>query len=416
MPLLPPLFSPLDEELGLLPGELTPSLVEDAVRLGVNAPFGQAATLLKHFRQVVVSEATVRRLTERGGATEVTLQREEVEELERKAPASPQGPPLQQVSVDGAMVPLLHEEWGEAKTLAIGKVVAESEGEVHAEELSYFSRMTDHQSFSRLATVETHRRGTSNAQRVCAVVDGAEWEQEFITFHRWDAVRILDFAHAAGYVAQAGQAVFGVGTAETSEWIGEQLHELKHGKPRHVLDAMRRLKELARDEEALASVTQGLEYLEKRREQVQYALFRSLGYPIGSGIVESANKLVVEARLKGAGMHWRREHVNPMLALRTLECSERWEEDWPLVRQRLSTQHKERGRVRRARRMSISGSTEQPAKATPPPRTSTTTTRTAPRGPAAVTKTPGKPSPDHIWRRMTLGKTTQPHHPHLPKM
>ena len=29
--------------------------------------------------------------------------------------------------------------------------------------------------------------------------------------------------------------------------------------------------------------------------------------PIGSGTVESANTLVVEARLKGAGMHWARE-------------------------------------------------------------------------------------------------------------
>ena len=38
-------------------------------------------------------------------------------------------------------------------------------------------------------------------------------------------------------------------------------------------------------------------YLEKRLEQVRYTDFLALGYPIGSGAVESANKLVVEVRL-----------------------------------------------------------------------------------------------------------------------
>ena len=39
-------------------------------------------------------------------------------------------------------------------------------------------------------------------------------------------------------------------------------------------------------------------------------------------MVESANKVVVQARLKGAGMHWEPTHVNPMLALRTAACNE----------------------------------------------------------------------------------------------
>ena len=93
------------------------------------------------------------------------------------------------LSVDGAMVPLLHGEWAEVKTLVIGTLEDPvPEGEAHARELSYFSRMMDHQSFARLATVETHRRGTARAERVCAVMDGA-WQQKFIDLHRPDAVR-----------------------------------------------------------------------------------------------------------------------------------------------------------------------------------------------------------------------------------
>ena len=62
--------------------------------------------------------------------------------------------------------------------------------------------MADHQSFGRLAAVETHRRGTETAGKVCAVVDGAEWQQGFIDLHRPDAVRILDWCHGAEHLSK----------------------------------------------------------------------------------------------------------------------------------------------------------------------------------------------------------------------
>jgi hypothetical protein len=40
---------------------------------------------------------------------------------------------------------------------------------------------------------------------------------------------------------------------------------------------------------------------EKRAAQIQDAVFAARGYPRGSGSVESANRLVVDVRLKGAG-------------------------------------------------------------------------------------------------------------------
>ena len=46
--------------------------------------------------------------------------------------------------------------------------------------------------------METERRGVCQAKEVCAVQDGAEWIQGFVDLYRPDAVRILDFAHAAG--------------------------------------------------------------------------------------------------------------------------------------------------------------------------------------------------------------------------
>ena len=405
-----------------------PSLVEDLVLLGSWMPFGQAAKVIGHFRKIEVSEATVRCFTEKSGQAWVELQTERAAVLEGETGEGPEGPALQQLSVDGAMVPLLHGEWCEVKTLAIGTVEkSDSEREVHARDLSYFSRTADHRSFGRLATVETHRRGTEGAAKMCAVVDGAEWQQGFIDLHRPDAVRILDWCHAAEHLARAGQAAYGAGTAEASEWLGSRLRQLKHGKPE---DMLRNLRALWRDmaegketDDGAAKVVKGsLEYLEKRREQIRYAEFQANGYPIGSGVVESANKLLVEARLKGSGMHWAREHVNPMVALRTVVCSERWGEAWPQINQRMREKAREQAAGRQAKprpqRESVVAKKTCRANTRPVAQSSAGLTLQSPgknhasnRKPSAATDR--RPAANHPWRRMSIGR--KPLLPNLPQ-
>jgi hypothetical protein len=67
-------FFPLDEELELLPGSLTPHLQECLVRLGAWIPsFEEAGKLLRAFTGADVSEPLVRRKTEGAGAAYVAL-------------------------------------------------------------------------------------------------------------------------------------------------------------------------------------------------------------------------------------------------------------------------------------------------------------------------------------------------------
>lgn len=59
-------------------------------------------------------------------------------------------------------------------------------------------------------------------------------------------------------------------------------------------------------ERDFAAVREHVECLEKHRAMIHYADLTAAGLPIGSRIVESINKLVVEARLKGAAKSWER--------------------------------------------------------------------------------------------------------------
>jgi hypothetical protein len=317
-------FFPLDEQLGLLSGGMTPRAEETVARLASWMPYASAQELLEDLLGVRVSKATARRVTlATGEAGLVGCEREE-ERLKQEAPQAPAGADKQVMSGDGAFVLLVGGEWVEVKTLTIGEVTRDSRGDVSTQHISSFSRLADAERFAEAALVETHRRGLEQATEVSAVQDGAEWLQGLIDYHRADAVRILDFAHAAEYVNEIGQAVQAAGGRLPATWLDRVLHWLKHQGPQRVL------KHLAWLAARYPSVTiqEKLAYLQKREAHMQYPTYQAAGWPIGSGSVESANKVVVEARLKGAGMRWERQNINPMLVLRNAVCNRRWKETW----------------------------------------------------------------------------------------
>ena len=393
------------------------TLAQGVARLGTKMPFAQAVADLAFFWNVDLDETTVRRHTQAAGAAYVAEQTAELEQLERERPPVADKPAVQYLSADGAMVPLVGGEWAEVKTLAIGSVELRpgKDGLPNAQtsELTYFSRLADAETFIRHAYVETHRRGTEVAEVVCAVQDGAEWLQGLVDVLRPDAVRILDFPHALEHVSASAQPVFGIGTLQFTAWLDEQAHTLKHSADgaRQVLAAMAKLPvHLGVDPTAAADARDhALTYFTKRLAQVQYAAFHAAGYPIGSGSTESANKLVVEARLKGSGMHWARANVDPLVALRTVACANRWDEVWPRISARLRVMAEQRRRARWRTRHSK----PTPIAVASPPSTITATqpgptaTPTEGRNKSVVN---GRPTPLHPWKRFGYGRLPHGRH------
>jgi hypothetical protein len=405
------------DELELLPGARAPSLQEDLVHLGTWLPFGKAAEQLRRFRQTDVSRPTVERVTEAAGAAYVAWQTAEVARLERELPEPPAGPAQLFMSVDGAHIPLVGGEWAEVKTLVIGVVqppqVVKGDTVIRTAEHSYFSRLTDADTFQRLALVETHRRGVETAGQEGFVTDGSEWLQKFADQHRADAVRILDLPHAGEHLAPVGQARFGAGSAEAQSWLQAQMHTLKHEGP---AAGVAEVAQLVAAQPETTELAGHLAYLEKRTAQMQYPTFLAAGWPIGDGAVESGNKLVVEARLKGSGMHWARPHVDPLLALRNIVCSDRWDAAWPQIVRTLRQQAQQRQAERRHQRRTARANAPTPLTAGAP----SAETRTALAPAAKIRETPVQPASappaqthpnqpwrppaDHPWRRMPVGR------------
>lgn len=148
--------------------------------------------------------------------------------------------------------------------------------------------------------------------------------------------------------------------------------------------------------EAVEAKRKTLRYLKARQEQIRYAHFQQLGYPIGSGVVESACKLVVEARLKGSrvpagGCHWAPHNVNPLLALRSRLCSGQWTQTWSAIwqawRAQVCRQRAERRERRRAKHAA-----HEPASSIEP-------VALEPKQERVKTIIDGHPTADHPWNQ-----------------
>lgn len=401
-------FSPLDEELALLPGNLAPGQQDHVVHLASWMPFEKAASMMGRLLGVQISEETVRRLTQRMGGALEHAQTQEAQAPFQEEKEGACFPEKRAFSADGAMVGLVHGQWAEVRTLVIGEIKEQTkkkkkrcEQEPRVVELSSFSRLQDAETFCQLAEVEMRRRHVLQAKEVCAVMDGADWLQEFIDMHREDAIRVLDFPHAAEHVTSLLEALVKAGSTFPPQMLERCLHILKHRGPSFLLSQIDRLPPSLLEQDG---IREHVGYLRKREALMQYPTFLKQGLPIGSGMVESANKLVVEARLKGAGMRWERKNVNKMLTLRNGVCSDRWQETWQEAGTAVRQQQKLHRELRRKQREEakllrcdprLLESPPLPPKAEPAP------VRLPPAPPTPSATLPGssRPSAYHPWRR-----------------
>ncbi|MBA2555754.1 MAG: hypothetical protein H0V12_00145 [Chloroflexi bacterium] len=276
------------------------------MRLGADRAFAPAAALLAHVTGVAMSPATLRRLTLAAGTTMRQLASGDTVWADGAAAA--EGP--LQLSVDGSMVQLHAEGWREVKLAAIGKRAAA--GPLTAP--SSTATLGDAATFGHEALGELARRGVPWATDVVAVNDGAAWIQGFLDLHCPQAGRVLDVAHAAGYLAPAAHAAYGAGTPAAQRWFATQRHEVRHGDPDRMLAALAALPLSAERDQAIA-------YLTARRDQIAYRDVVARGWPIGSGCVESAH----------TGMRWSRAGAQGMLALRLVGANARWADRWSQV-------------------------------------------------------------------------------------
>jgi hypothetical protein len=166
--------------------------------------------------------------------------------------------------------------------------------------------------------LEAVRQGIDTAPQVVWLSDGARglwrlYDERLAA----SAVGILDFYHAVQYLWKGAAAWLDGRTAQARRWFGWARHRLRHGQPDGVLaDLVEALEVEGLPDSARATLIALHAYLEQHRDHIDYAKYKELGLPIGSGMVESACKWLIQQRFKGVGMGWSEDGFNHLLHLR----------------------------------------------------------------------------------------------------
>ena len=302
--------------------------------------YREAQEELELLWKVTISKGCLQQVTMRHGQVADDLIEEKATQLEATAPPPTAHPEQVVMCTDGAMVQLTSGEWREVKTVTFGEFRPcwdAKQGKVvtQTDQISYFSRVETAEAFSRSALVEWHCRGGENAHTVVAVQDGAQWIQSFIDYHCPQATRVIDFAHAQAYVATVGRAIYGPETDALRQWYGRMSKQLGRQPPQRTVNDLRLLQRQHPNQPEAEAIELAIRYLEKRLPMIDYPHFRRQQIPIGSGNVESGHKVVMQQRMKQAGMRWAEANLNPMLALRVALCNRRWKTSWQAIEARV---------------------------------------------------------------------------------
>ena len=335
-------FFPLDEALQLGEHCWTPTTIKQMVKLGVEIPsYRRAATNFSELTEGVVSKSRLGDLVKSYGGQMVAQQAAEAEAT-IKAPAKDDqilwralpepDSEVMNVSCDGTMINIRGEGWKEVKMVTISAVETEvalerdEEKEVQLTRHSYRAGLWEAKDFAKQQWAEGCRRGLEKARQIVSVNDGALWIWLIIAMCYAPCVEIIDWWHAVEKIWEAATSLWGQGEPQTVAWVKHQKQRLWAGQLRQLLHQVRLA--CPRGQPLPDKVRALVSYLFHNRRRMDYLTYRQAGYPIGSGSVESGCKVVVQERMKQAGMRWSRQGAQAMLAWRSVLLSDRWDEVW----------------------------------------------------------------------------------------
>lgn len=311
------------------------------VKLAAEIPsYRRAAENFSELSQLSVSKSRLGELVKQYGGQIVRQQAVEAEAMV-KPPRQEEVITVRQMpqpdsevmalSMDGAMVNIRGEGWKEVKTVSVSAVETETDeatGEVKVSlsRHSYRAGLWEAKEFANQQWAEGCRRGLERAKQVVTINDGAPWIWLLVQMCWAPCVEILDWWHVVEKLWGMATVLWADDETATARWVAIQKSHLWHSQLRQVLRAIRQ--QCPRDQPLPDKVRTGVGYLFNHRHRLKYQQFREAGYPIGSGTVESACKLVMQERMKQAGMRWSRDGAQAMLALRSVLLSDRWNEVW----------------------------------------------------------------------------------------
>jgi hypothetical protein len=164
------------------------------------------------------------------------------------------------------------------------------------------------------------KNGYGSYKKTILLSDGATWIRNLCADIFPDAQQILDYFHLCENVYSYAKYLFNMDESKYNPWANDICKALKKSDSNQVLTELAKFKD-----KKLANCSINLYgYISNNIRNIDYATYLQKGYFIGSGAVESGNKIILQRRLKQSGMRWNAETAQFLLTLVSKEESGLW--------------------------------------------------------------------------------------------
>ena len=335
---------PWDETLRLSPQRLSPGAQEVVCLAGIQESFGKAAgRTLRKLAGLCLSESTVERTTEATGAR-LGEQLQSGTVFDTVQPYAwhkdDNGQTCGYLSLDATGILMQGDEGAKAegRMIYVGMIYNPQPRKPDEEALSkpcdgvrYLAGLYSLDELGQQMRRQGAQVGMDAADVWIALTDGGNGLEEFIDIYFPRAVKILDFHHVTGHLADFAK-VFRQGP-QAERLVSTWCHILKHAGGTHMIKVIERLDRKKMSAETQAEQDGLLNYLRNHVSRMDYPSYLKKGWQIGSGAIESACKTVVNQRLCLGGMRWGEEGSDAVAHLRALYRSDasQWDAFWAIA-------------------------------------------------------------------------------------
>jgi hypothetical protein len=321
--------APVDQRYGIELGKVTVGLARLIALSGIKEAFDAGRKCLQEYLLFEVSENTVRAETQKMGELQRQADADLVKAtqsesgLQKREQSQQPEPDILYGSLDAAKVRIEPRDekakadenretwrdlkagcWYEAEIVPNRqqslrqKDKAQREGLVlRAKNKQYFCDIDKAEQFGKLLWATGCAIGADRVRILVFICDGAVWIWNLVAHYFPNAIQIVDWYHAADRLVRIAEEAFS-NLNERQAWLKRVTENLWQGRVELVIEDCRTLAKKSN----LAK--QSLSYYGNNIERMRYAQFRSSGFMIGSGIIESGCKQIVTQRLKLPGAQW----------------------------------------------------------------------------------------------------------------
>lgn len=287
--------------------------------------FEDAEGMIKEFRIGNITDSTIRFITETIGTQifEDTKKQaddnyDNIIDLTSKSHEIKKGYTMY-IEFDGSMIRKILENGTEWKELKLGVIFIRNKlGKIIQRE--YISYYGEAESFKKFLFLLAVNMGYFEMERTVILADGAHWIWNICTELFPDAIQILDYYHLKENVYEY---------FKESYKDNEELGKKEAKKLMKKIDRGTKIQTIIKSIPMIENKPEGIVnlpgYLQYHQNRILYKTYKKDNLDIGSGIIESGNKNVIQHRMKQTGMKWLDSSIQAISTLRCLLFSGKWD-------------------------------------------------------------------------------------------